>query len=217
MPGEVGLVFMVFCHTPAVRPRHGKEKGRELNAPRLRHREAPVEKMHQAAPAWARTWAGFLHRKFAVFRRNRSRSHANQIVGLIRYRILVVQFIDGPECKGSRAGLQAGLTGVQLAPPFVSPRRRFLFQIVAVASTGWRNRAAKAFQNGRRLPAGLPERREPESQTDGCCRPPGARSGPSTHTKSRTSDINLPATSPPEKVAGFSLKPVVRWVGAREN
>ena len=31
-----------------------EEKGREPNAPLLRHREAPVPRMHQAAPEWAR-------------------------------------------------------------------------------------------------------------------------------------------------------------------
>jgi len=50
MSGSHSLVLLLRSR------RQQKQKGRRPNAPHLRHREAPVERMHQAAPDGARTW-----------------------------------------------------------------------------------------------------------------------------------------------------------------
>ena len=47
-------LFTIVCISERASDCGRKKKGRELNAPQFRHREAPTEEARQAAPGWAR-------------------------------------------------------------------------------------------------------------------------------------------------------------------
>src|SRR6266496_6785663 len=71
---DVIFDFCIFLFRLAkTEPRH--RRGANPTHPRSRHREAPFQKVRQAAPEWARL-GGYLEGKFAVFERARSQSHA---------------------------------------------------------------------------------------------------------------------------------------------